>query len=134
MIAGKALDVLMANRVMGWTKVINPPRPTDELWRGLVTGTDFEYVDEYLVGPDDHNQVWSEDTTWSPSTDMWAAWFVVEKMSDLYPTGGVHIRYLPLANQWMCQFGAGEGARADTAALAICLAALGALGIPPTMP
>ena len=92
--AGRELDALVAEKVMGW-----------------VPGAGF-----------------ANDTYWSFSTDIAAAWQVIEKMlNDGYGTSiadGPH--------GWSVAFGSTEkpfaDADGDTPALAICRAALAALG------
>jgi hypothetical protein len=61
---------------------------------------------------------------WSPSTDITAAWQVVEKLKAIKPI----LNYEPHPNKWYMRFNGGEFYSADTAPLAICRAALIAVG------
>ena len=113
--AGRELDALVAEHVMGWSLNSNNFGHVPRGWPPEMTPLDTNYdpVDVPAY-----------------STDIAAAWEVVEKMNaedirlELYsPYGDPH---------WACQFWMeGElvaGAGVDTAPHAICLAALKAVG------
>jgi hypothetical protein len=96
------MDALVAEQVMG-VRLIR------------VDGADF------LMNPDGSGV---GGIRWSPSTDISAAWSVVEKMRAKYP---VRIDYdSPPDDQWICVFGDAGGfiGVEKTAPLAICKAAL----------
>ena len=99
--AGPEMDALVAERVMGWTAERKPGLP--HLW--LPPG-------HFISG-------------WSPSTDISAAWQVVEKMLEKHEA--FHLEYIP-DKQWYAMFWfATYFTSADTAPLAICRAALKAV-------
>lgn len=106
---GRDLDALVAEKVMGWKyypasagtmQPINPP---------------------YWINPDRQSLDAIEDWPPSYSTDIDAAWEVVEKLA-----GTFRLEYEKYSD-WDCELGLGS-AHAKTAPLAICLAALKAVG------
>lgn len=117
--AGRELDALVAEKVMGWTDARVGIRSQRRFHREeLPTPVD--------VGPDEE---------WSPSTDIAAAWEVVAKFQMVY----VYRAAKDLPNlkigQWEALFSPDAGERAlygvaDTAPLAICKAALKTVGYP----
>jgi hypothetical protein len=123
--AGRELDALVAEKVMGWT--------VDPIYR-MYTGS----VVRHAAG---HNL----ETRFNPSTDITAAWEVVEKMRALGLWVEINLGYEfdgPSIDCIIGEYGAAggiiEGLRhgekqwseeADTAPLAICLAALKAKGV-----
>lgn len=119
--AGRELDALIAEKVMGWTNVAERRNtftrpgaliPSD--WRGW-SGDTPNGEREQLIPP--------------YSTDIAAAWQVVERFSAKW----IDIVYRPDAGWWVTIDGRGHGnaggAIEKTLPLAICLAALKALGI-----
>lgn len=103
--AGRELDALVAEKVMGWRA--DGIGDDGYFWKGA--GSDG----------------WHSDN-WKPSTDIAAAWAVVEKMA----TAEDEFRLAKFKdNPWGCTFRYFEGDRSsgDTAPEAICLAALAAL-------
>jgi hypothetical protein len=126
---GRALDALVAERVMGWPRRVPPsafghPWPTDTHWF-----TDHDSEVEHL---------WREDgklcsMPFCPSTDITAAWQVVEKLREHYTNVSLHG-----ANGWGLtawnsaldgrEYDLGGPINAATAPHAICLTALLALG------
>lgn len=58
------------------------------------------------------------------STDIAAAWQVIERLKKLKPI----ISYDPYSEKWYVRFNGGESCSADTVMLAICRAALKAVG------
>jgi len=133
--AGRELDALVAEKVMGckWGEFHNTP---DEPGR---------WEDhKFLVDPDGNKVAvrWKTKNllTWDMchywpsrplrpySTDIAAAWEVVEK----FISEGVSIYRddrQPSKGKWYALFGDGCGVEADTVPLAICLAALKAVGV-----
>jgi hypothetical protein len=123
MIAGRELDALVAEKVMGWR----------EIHRSLFTG--------YKPGHKGKIQ----KVSCSPrlgchripnySTDIAAAWEVVEKVTSAVGPHREEFNFSmggPRRNKWTCQFCPGcvchpAEASADTVPLAICLAALKAI-------
>ena len=111
--AGRELDALVAEKVMGWT---NTREQAFEVTRGQLVligvspdGDDLAPVPEF-------------------STDIGAAWSVVERM--VRDGHNVELKYT--ANGWQCvvewHFEESPFALADEAPLAICRAALRMLG------
>lgn len=108
MVAGREMDALIAERVMGWA------------WRSYWAG------DEEVIGlfpPPPHSSFSEHDQYPEYSTDIASAWLVVEK---------VHVTHRFLIEdglgdkRWVVMFGHVVEC-ADTAALAICRAALQAV-------
>jgi len=114
--AGKALDELIAEHVMGWTKHTYP----------LEGFTEWKDAEGY----------WQKYTLPAYSTEIQAAWLVVERMKAI--RWDVLVRWSEAPengrnyHRWLCwvavDLTTGYGADADTAPLAICLAALKAVG------
>lgn len=82
---GRALDVLVAEKVMGW-KVLKVPDHTHTKERAwFATEWHNKEVqgpgDRLLWTPDNHSYGWFK--FWQPSTDIVAAWEVVEKLNEL---------------------------------------------------
>lgn len=123
--AGRELDALIAEKVMGWT--------VDPIYR-MYTGAGMRHA----VG----NNL---DTRFNPSTNIAAAWEVVEKMRER----GDWVNLEGDKEGWMVEvwpftaddswagggfYGEDVKAKADTAPLAICRAALKALNTPAQRP
>ncbi len=119
---GRELDALVAEKVMGWA------------WpegRCPVCGWRFAESREHGCVPDDCSQrprpnpIASE--AWPHySTDIAAAWQVVEKLRELHPDGWVNLMN-GVGDGWHVSVSTGDqeyGANAKTPAHAICLAAL----------
>lgn len=101
--AGRELDTLVAQKVMGWTR--GPGKYEGEFWhdnRGWQTADVF---------------------TWWPSENIKDAWEVVEQISMLYQ---IKVGSDKTALAWWCEIGDGDwrSIGQPTAALAICKAAL----------
>lgn len=121
--AGPELDALVAEKVMGWIGREN------ELWTDRATGKVQKW------GTDNCTTINDATTSFyfRPSTDIAAAWEIIEKKCIPYVKvdarglhrGGQHFR-------WVCQIWNGSSAEilglAQTAPLAICRAALKAVG------
>jgi hypothetical protein len=117
--AGRELDALVAERVMGWVLTLSPrsiAEADDEEWWSMPSG---------LVRHVDY---------WRPSTDIAAAWEVVEKLRDLgffldisvaVDRFDVDMRADRMPSDWWLR--EGPLAEATTAPLAICRAALQAI-------
>jgi hypothetical protein len=131
--ARRELDALVAEKVMGWA---------NSTVGGILHVWTTTEKDGLLFC---HHPI----DQWSPSTDIAAAWEVVEKLKDanldagcfdfdlLYQRqegageeGGPCWREIPEGKRWFCQFGDSDWACAHTptAPLSICLAALKAVG------
>ena len=116
-VAGRELDALVAEKVMGW-KVDNE-HPYTTYYDGI----------DFMGSNCEDDQAY-----WSPSTDIAAAWQVVEKMRERGYDTCVSNGERPPPNVWEAEIyvypgGLGGGCeKADTAPLAICLAALKACG------
>ena len=106
--AGRELNAMVAEKVMGY-------KMTE------VAGT--KYVDGFSV---------QEPRPYS--TDLMAAWEVVEKMQDYQKPHQMghplHLKYHFWVEKWYASIGASE-ALEDTVPLAICRAALKAMGVNP---
>jgi len=108
--AGRELDALVAERVMGWHR---RKRNGVEVW--VVTTDTFDPPVTYPV------------ECWNPSTSIAAAWEVVEKQDDC-----LHLKQHGEKGMWEAYFchnycEADYLGEADTAPLAICRAALKAV-------
>ena len=103
--AGREMNELIAEKIMGWIKY-NPN-----------ISTEYNFDGWFIKCPDGLG-LCVESDDWSPSTDMTAAWQVVEKMDMPF--------YLERKDDWFAMFGdeLDYSANADTAPLAICRAAL----------
>jgi hypothetical protein len=121
--AGRELDALVAEKVMGWTS---------DLYAHSLMG---EKVRLWLPPPPS-DVAHTADTLPRYSTDIAAAWEVVEKVSgpglafELVDVGSFNPGYTELP-RWCASFGDGNvviAEEADTAPHAICLAALKAVG------
>ena len=121
--AGRELDASIAEKVMGWKRVRWCDWQTDTRtsftysWHDAVTGKMTELAEDC----DDYYDL---QGSWSPSTEIEAAWEVVtalERKSLFRYATGRYIACLADGNSLH------EG-EADTAPLAICLAALKAVG------
>lgn len=128
--AGTDLDNLVAEKVMGWYrkdyretgfakqlerqgKSLHPDwRPAQEYWYCLENGKDERKA----------------SLSWSPSTDIAAAWQVVDRMKDQYT---FMLSYRQHDGDYFVCFDPVNRYEeiADTAPLAICLAALKAVGV-----
>ena len=114
--AGREMDALVAEKVMGWRLDASCGYST---WMGGKA--------------DSRGMRWTIDG-WKPSADIAAAWGVVEKVREEF-------RYVSVTagNGWSCSAWDVEKAKrlrevhafADTAPLAICRAALLAVGVKP---
>lgn len=121
--AGRELDAVVAEKVMGWKRVV-VPKDYDGLNAGVTllspTATAIEWA------PKGAYQLWHFCPLYS--TDIAAAWRVVEKLIE--PTIERHgsrwsvtcLREAPQDTRWI-------EVDADTAPLAICLAALKAVDV-----
>jgi hypothetical protein len=114
--AGPELDTLVAEKVMGWQRFRLAQLPYGpEFWGG---------DDPDAEGPFVH--------AWKPSTDIAAAWQVVERFRDKRRHLAGEIFIIPYEGIYRCHLNDADGMRttadADTAPLAICRAALAALG------
>lgn len=144
MIAGRELDALVAQRVMGWRRMsYHQTQPTNiyyadrhELtWKWYDNGGKEVFIAE----PSDCIDCGTDFLPFSPSTSIADAWLVVEKMTNgdftvMHSYGTWKAGYLWLSHPtspaqeepcWTCE------ATALTAPHAICLAALKAVSALP---
>lgn len=109
--AGREMDALIAEKVLGW---------------GVLRNDIYVYIPRPNEAPDER----LDELKWYPSNDIAAAWDVVEKFMP-YKSPSLYV----VGVMWYCFFAlkTGEGlftgtnileARASTAPLAICRAAL----------
>ena len=132
--AGRQLDALIAEKVMGWEAIRvdyfgedSSPRQNElEEW---MAKNELDSIGDYFIDVD--KNFWVEDNDWQPSTDIHAAWEVVEKMrNNKYEPCVNGECWTPIEHRmglWQADFQNGgpcHSARADTAPLAICRAAL----------
>jgi hypothetical protein len=106
--AGRELDALVAERVMGWYNV----------GRGYLFGNDDSWGGDNPQTPDKGIQDLPHY-----STDIKAAWEVVERVSAVYQ---IKVGSDKTAFAWWCEIGEGDwrSIGQPTAALAICKAVL----------
>jgi hypothetical protein len=121
--AGPELDALVAEKVMGWTKEpsANPfPGPKSLPWNWVAPHSTW--------GPGTPGKCYPTSVP-KYSTDIAAAWEVVEKLRDQFEGVVVDGIKLPGAPAWQCiVMNESEKGEAQTAPLAICRAALKAVG------
>ena len=139
--AGRELDALVAEKVMGWKRrrivecypgmvgvPLDDPRLDDYWWTSDNRPTNEIARDEGGGAVGECNECGKVYGAGSPSTDIAAAWTVVEKLRgcDQWPEIGATGR------SWYCEFEGEPGVIVegfgDTAPLAICRAALKAVG------
>jgi hypothetical protein len=149
--AGRDLDVLVAQYVMGW-KVTDD---WDDVEDAETTGATVFYVGEFSDGT--YGEVWIGERDagiFSPSRYIQDAWSVQERMSslvlneDVYDFGHLHLERLGFRHGWAASFDTiiddeewfehveeyPRSARGETAPLAICRASLLACSLLPTLP
>jgi hypothetical protein len=122
MVAGRELDALVAERVLGWKLI-------DRIEMGWGEGPD---VWDCTNGKDADECYSPTRQHFAPSTDISAAWAVVERMAEDAHYLDVTFEPEDESRTWNCKLrlagSKGEvEAYADTAPLAICKAALAAL-------
>jgi len=136
--AGRELDALVAEHVMGWApiKVING-RPIAEGWTGFYDGKWLVWTER----PEPTEE--GESHPWRPSTDIAAAWQVVEKMQQHGFWCQMRTPFDVPGGKWYDKYWAGftphgmsgwngtpdNWTQADTLLIAICHAALEALEV-----
>ncbi len=111
--AGRQLDDLVAEKVMGWAMVTESEFGL--CWKVLLPTGGFEFRSDESAPP--------------YSTDMVAAMQLVETLAD---THGFFLgkHGTPGRLPWCCRFGVEPGiTEGDTAPLVICIAALRAVGV-----
>jgi hypothetical protein len=116
---GRELDALVAEKVMGWWQGNGWWRNSDGAGIKIV---EWRYPDQLEA-----------DLRWEPSAKICDAWEVVEKLRadkeadfDLYAPAWAGTANM-MGGNWKAMIDGYAGV-ADTAPLAICLAALGAVG------
>lgn len=128
--AGRELDALIAEKVMGGF-VSDPDALSDtsEVWYWVHTKSGVLRGEPYQLKV---KPVWDHQWhQWKPSSDIEAAWQVIEKMED----HGWMARIGRDIGEWNCRFVRPEDTAgyvydsSDTAPHAICLASLKALGV-----
>ncbi len=112
LVASRELDALVAERVMGWKKWV-PARPESLPITSLATPC-WEDTDGRVIA----------QHSWNPSTEISAAWEVVEKLKQRDKDNTFFLEIEFYNNAWNCQIGGSVEASAPTAPLAICRAAL----------
>lgn len=133
---GRELDALVAEKVMGWTKLLTP---------------EGEQIFDYWRSPEPYMRNCTSDDIPQYSTDIAAAWQVIDKLTagdetdedPIQLTRGHRLRRLYSSADWhsgrnsgwwalfVTDGTPGYGAYGDTAPHAICLAALAAVGVKP---
>lgn len=118
--AGRELDALVAERAMGWTKV------------KVQTESEFGGASTFvLYGTSPINQPWKRVPAYS--TDIAATWEIAEKLGPMWLYKTTAGKPSAAAGQlYACSLGSSvlerEWSYGDTAPLAICRAALKAVG------
>lgn len=137
---GRELDALIAEKVMGYTKKLVPAYslpnidipearfPRQDSWLYINAGGYPDYFEGHVndMFSDASRGIRQTLTSVPPySTDISAAWEVVEKLSEQ----GIFLRLSSIsgAGKWRCYM-LGMTPYVDTAPHAICLAALRAVG------
>lgn len=131
---GRELDALVAERVMGWRRLsYQQAFPDSDFQRGRTKLTSYWHDPsgaKKALAEDSYDYYQPEDA-WSPSTDIAAAWTIIDKMiADGWEVG--EAGYSRSQRKWDFTFNGGiafPGPLCDSAPHAICLAALKALGI-----
>jgi len=121
--AGRELDALIAEKVMGWT----PCYHDDDV---VVAWRDENGYEKFFTDPT------QSDNEWSPSTDMNDAWVVVERLRES-KTFSLHdiwdeediIMFNATFQHNDTYHVVNYESYANTAPLAICLASLKAVGV-----
>lgn len=139
MTPGRELDALIAEKVMGYTRGVDSFTLTSYRTPQYPNGVPVEQDVLRPHDPDSGPDLCLEDEFWSVtpySTDIAAAWTVVEKIKTLKIEGVFLIEYTPhnKNKQWACgwdNYGDFNGSFGMTPPLAICLAALKAVGVDP---
>lgn len=124
--AGREMDALIAEKVMGWTtyeEYVHGPLMHGGGMMTLYRGDGAQFK------KDNTTHTWSVDC-FCPSTDIAAAWEVVEKLADeVYVEYGHRPSIQSHGNVgWLVRFRFHRGTWADTVPLAICRAALKVVG------
>lgn len=140
------IDALVAEKVMGFTwwsacgkSYLIPPWV--EGFYGFRDGKHYHFVagKQHDAAPIELSYSDYQNLAIPPySTSIFAAWAVVEKMQDHLPSLTYRCGDGPPFDKmrWVCEFmrdflpGDWKGAARDTAPLAICIAALKAVGVP----
>ena len=112
--AGRELDALIAEKVMGWK-------------RGSFFGIDDDDRWWLYLGNGKWQQQGFGGKGFCPSTRIADAWLVVEKLGKNFDVSRCRVYQEIEAWFWEASFHNGPDAEADTAPLAICLAALKAV-------
>lgn len=117
------MDTLVAERVMGWRKVLEGDK--ESVWRDRWEDCDGHYrhaISRYDGYEDDED---FHTICWHPSESILWAWEVVEKMPD---DTELKLEQVKLSDLWVAGFYKSDNviyqAAADIAPLAICRAAL----------
>ncbi len=138
MTPGRELDALVAEKVMGWTRMSYEQayhyagrKELTGYWHSTTERDRYGRSKEMARAEDDLDYYQPEDA-WSPSTDMAAAWEVVERLSANveFDIGTALLPGTTATRGWMASFQFRTFvAFAPTAPYAICLAALKAVGV-----
>jgi len=131
---GTELDALVAETVMGWKRMRWKDFQSDT--RESLTYSWHDSDGKMTENAEDCDDYYSPSFAWSPSTDIEAAWQVVERLWDENPHVQFELRHQGTAGGWMARFPAPVlanyvEAKGKTAPHAICLAALRAVGYDP---
>ena len=116
--AGEELDILVAEKVMGWHKVNE-----NNYLHWVDSGGHFQNGVGRYDGYEDDEDI--NLLKWHPSESIMWAWGIAEKLYDEGHNFKIHKSILEA--RWLCSFGHGFGhgfVAGDTASMAICRAAL----------
>lgn len=123
------IDTLIATHVMGWEHFTltyagtEDETPRQKELTPWLHDVGIEYVGEYWI--DVPSRFWRPVQGRQPSTRISQAWQALEK----FPPYRHSVLILGAAGKWSCRIGT-HFAVADSAAMAICLACLHAVGVP----
>lgn len=133
--AGRELDILIAEKVMGWKRLTYAQwKPDNKHYSTRHELTPNWHSDELyeVAWAEDRDDYYYPEDAWSPSTDIVAAWQVFSRLSELTRLDGgdeISLHYENGGGYSIMNYNARWYLVKDceTAPLAICLAALQAL-------
>ena len=131
--AGRELDALIAEKVMGWRRMSWKDYHAYMNFMGTDEREEFTYAwhdaDGNMTEFHANDKLYYDDPTppWAPSEEIADAWLVVEQLGKSFDVSRCRKFQEIEAWFWEASFHNGPDAQADTAPLAICLAALKAV-------
>lgn len=132
--AGREMDVLIAEKVMGWRRMTYKeanPKNSHYATDLRLTGRWHDSDGNATQQAEDCDDYYQPEFAWSPSTDIAAAWQVVEKIKSIDPLYAFAVMFEGKSweagiydSGYNTSFDYDRSATATTAPLAICRAAL----------